>query len=478
MLFTSFAFVFFFLLFYAIYLVLGRRLRLQNVLLLVASYVFYGSWDWRFLSLLALSTLVNFYIGRALGRSPGITPRGRLERTLLLSLSVVFNLALLGFFKYYNFFVDNFLDILGLFGFQPDVPTLKVILPLGVSFYTFKALSYTIDIYREKLEPASSLLDFAVFVAFFPQLVAGPIERAANLLPQIAKPRRLDTDQIYAGLYLVLWGYFKKVVVADNLARIADQVFNNYSQYQGLDILLGVLAFAFQIYGDFSGYSDIARGVSRLMGFESMVNFRLPYFALNPGDFWARWHISLSTWLRDYLYIPLGGNRKGAFNTYRNLALTMLLGGLWHGAAWNFVIWGAYHGAILILFRLFERRPVHQDPWGGEHPCPLVVAKMLLMFALTLLGWLFFRATNLAQIGYMLTHISFATSAESAAFASELFFFVLPLLVVQVFQYFRRDLLLLTRLPAPFRVALYSLMLAWIVVFGVRQSTEFIYSQF
>ncbi len=478
MLFTSFAFVFFFLLFYAIYLVLGRRLRLQNVLLLVASYVFYGSWDWRFLSLLALSTLVNFYIGRALGRSPGITPRGRLERTLLLSLSVVFNLALLGFFKYFNFFVDNFLDILGLFGFEPDVPTLKVILPLGVSFYTFKALSYTIDIYREKLEPASSLLDFAVFVAFFPQLVAGPIERAANLLPQIAKPRRLDTDQIYAGLYLVLWGYFKKVVVADNLARIADQVFNNYSQYQGLDILLGVLAFAFQIYGDFSGYSDIARGVSRLMGFESMVNFRLPYFALNPGDFWARWHISLSTWLRDYLYIPLGGNRKGAFNTYRNLALTMLLGGLWHGAAWNFVIWGAYHGAILILFRLFERRPVHQDPWGGEHPCPLVVAKMLLMFALTLLGWLFFRAANLAQIGYMLTHISFATSAESAAFASELFFFVLPLLVVQVFQYFRRDLLLLTRLPAPFRVALYSLMLAWIVVFGVRQSTEFIYSQF
>jgi len=390
-LFNSTAFFVFFAVVYAAYLLLQRRLRLQNALLLVASYLFYGYWDWRFLSLIAISTLVDFVIGRALGRTDERAVGGQ-RRRLLLAISVVVNLAILGFFKYFNFFASSLVEVLSAFGAHADLVTLNIVLPVGISFYTFQTMSYTIDVYRGRLQPTDSLLDFAVFVAFFPQLVAGPIERAVNLLPQVGRPRRITAAQVDSGLFLILWGLYKKVVVADNAALIANAVFNDYASHTGLDILLGVIAFSVQIYGDFSGYSDIARGVARLMGFELMVNFRLPYFAVNPSDFWLRWHISLSSWLRDYLYISLGGNRTGRLLTYRNLLVTMLLGGLWHGAAWNFIVWGAYHGVILALYRAFERRPAHENPWGGEHRYAVVLAKMGLMFALTLLGWLFFRA--------------------------------------------------------------------------------------
>jgi D-alanyl-lipoteichoic acid acyltransferase DltB (MBOAT superfamily) len=339
-------------------------------------------------------------------------------------------------------------------------------------------MTYSIGIYRKELKPTKNLLNFAVFVAYFPQLVAGPIERAKNLIPQIEKPRHLNIDQIATGVYLILWGFFKKIVIADNLGQIADQIFNNYTNYQGLDIILGVVSFAFQIYGDFSGYSDIARGLSRLMGIELIVNFRLPYFALNPTDFWQRWHISLSTWLRDYLYVPLGGNRKGTLNIYRNLAITMLLGGLWHGAAWNFVIWGGYHGLILILFRIFEKRPIHIDPWSGKFSPIYVVFRLILMFILTCLGWLFFRADSVHQISYMLTQLSLVSSPETLEFFRKLVFFTAPLLLIQLFQYKTRDLLILLKARIPIQILLYGWMLLWMIIFGVRESTEFIYFQF
>lgn len=478
MLFNSFTFLFFFTAVYTLYLLLSRKVTLQNILLLIASYIFYGYWNWRFLILIWISTITDYSVGRLIGRTDDSSPAGKYQRKIYLAISVIINLTLLGFFKYFNFFADSFINFLNVFGFEADPFTINIILPVGISFYTFQTLSYTIDIYRKRMEPTSNLLNFAVFVAFFPQLVAGPIERAVNLIPQIENPRRLKTDQIAAGLYLIIWGYFKKIVIADNLGQIADQVFNNYTNYQGLDIIFGVVAFAFQIYGDFSGYSDIARGIARLMGFELMVNFRLPYFALNPADFWQRWHISLSSWLRDYLYIPLGGNRKGQLNTYRNLAITMLLGGLWHGAAWNFVIWGGYHGLILILFRIFEKRPVHIDPWEGRFSHVYIGFRMLLMMVLTLFGWLFFRGGSAQQIFYMITNLSSATSPETLGFLQNILFFIIPLIVIQIYQYITRDLLILLKARLPIQILLYGWMLLWIIIFGVRESTEFIYFQF
>ncbi len=477
MLFNSLTFVFFFFIVYALYLSLYNRTRPQNVLLLIASYVFYGYWDWRFLSLIIISTLVDFFVGRLLENTPDSHSAGRTRRKLLVTCSVLVNLSILGFFKYFNFFADSFINVLHTVGLRADPITLNIILPIGISFYTFQTMSYSLDVYWKRIKPTKSLLNFAAFVAYFPQLVAGPIERAANLLPQIEKARRVRVEQINTGLFLILWGYFKKLVIADNVGMIAERIFNNYTGYSGIDVLIGVLAFSIQIYGDFSGYSDIARGISRLMGFEIMVNFRLPYFALNPSDFWQRWHISLSSWLRDYLYIPLGGNKKGTSKTYRNLFITMLLGGLWHGAAWNFVLWGAFHGFILIAFRRFEKKPIHRDPWRSAHAI-IVIAKMTFMFILVQFGWLIFRATSLRQIGMMLSRLSLTPSSESADLAARLVFFLLPLIIIEIFQYKKRDLLILAKAPSYLRVPVYAFMLVFIFIFGVRESMEFIYFQF
>jgi D-alanyl-lipoteichoic acid acyltransferase DltB (MBOAT superfamily) len=473
MLFNSFVFVPFFLLTYVIYLLLAKSYKAQNILLLIASYIFYGTWNWRFLLLLGTSTLVDFLVARALEKTEASNQRKRL---LLISLLV--NLSILGFFKYFNFFIESTINFLNVLGIQADPITLNIILPVGISFYTFQTLSYTIDVYRRKLKPAQNLLDFALYISFFPQLVAGPIERSTNLLPQITSPRKIKLAQVDAGLFIILWGYFKKVVVADNISVIANEVFNNYPQYQGLDLILGVLAFTIQIYCDFSGYSDIARGLAKLMGFELMVNFKLPYFAINPSDFWARWHISLSTWLKDYLYIPLGGNRYGVLSTCRNLMITMILGGLWHGAAWNFVLWGAFHGAILVLYRLFDRNPEHLDPWSGNYSYLRIFSKMILMFALTNIGWVLFRSTSIQQIGYIFTHLSFQRSENSFAFLKDCFFLSTPLLVVQIFQYCSRDLLVLTKLKGYSRAIVYALILVLMAVYGYREPTEFIYFQF
>jgi D-alanyl-lipoteichoic acid acyltransferase DltB (MBOAT superfamily) len=474
MLFNSLAFLGFFAIVYPLYLLLRRRHRLQNAFLLLASLVFYGFWDVRFLALMAVSTGIDYYLALRIEASSDQRAKRR-----CVAISVALNLLILGFFKYFGFFADSTVALLNALGASASRTTLEIVLPVGVSFYTFQAISYVVDVYRGDIRAVRSPLDYGLFIAFFPHLVAGPIQRPVVLLPQIIEPRKVRWDQVYAGLFLIAWGYYKKVVIADNMALVANPVFDSYQTQSGLDLALGALAFTFQIYGDFSGYSDIARGLSKLLGFELLVNFNLPYFARSPADFWRRWHVSLSTWLRDYLYIPLGGSRGGRWLTYRNLFLTMLLGGLWHGAAWNFVLWGAFHGAILIAYRALG-----QEPRAAERSpaAPLryaaVLAQVLVMFALTVIGWILFRSRSLHQAVYMVTHLGLSGSERSALALRTLVFFVTPLFAVQLFQYARRDLLAPTKLPTWALGVGLGLLLAMIPVFGVRQATEFIYFQF
>jgi alginate O-acetyltransferase complex protein AlgI len=390
--FTSAEFVLFFVAFFAVWACLRGQAR--KVWLLLGSYVFYGSWSLKFLSILLVSTLVDFQIGRVLGRTDD--PR---RRKLVLLCSLGLNLGLLGFFKYCNFFLESARALLVAAGLSVSDWTLSIVLPVGISFYTFQALSYTIEVYRRNLAPAEALLDYAAYVAAFPQLVAGPIERATHLLPQIQQlgsgARRADPS----GWLLIALGAFKKAVIADNVAPYVDIAYADVQGSPPLALWFGTYAFAIQIYCDFSGYSDIAIGLGRLMGLDLMQNFRAPYAAVGPSDFWQRWHISLSTWLRDYLYIPLGGNRGTPAFVARNLFLTMLIGGLWHGAAWNFVLWGAYHGALLIVARLwpFARLGAALAALRGVAGIAARTLQRIAFFHLVCLGWAYFRAQSLAD---------------------------------------------------------------------------------
>ena len=361
--------------------------RSQNTMLLIASYIFYGAWDYRFLSLIAFSTFVDYFVSLKLYTTHSIS-----QRKLLLFTSCACNLGLLMFFKYFNFFFDSALTLLSVFGFKHNSFIFRIILPVGISFYTFQTMGYTIDVYYKKIDPVRNFFDFALYVSFFPQLVAGPIERAKNLLPQIMSKRCVTSDQIKQGLWLLLLGYFQKLVVADNMAPLVDPVFKTAASPNGFQCILGTYAFAVQIYCDFAGYSNIARGISKLLGIDLMVNFRQPYFAINPREFWHRWHISLSTWLRDYLYIPLGGNRRGSRKTYRNIMITMILGGLWHGANWTFVIWGFYHGLLLSINRFFQEKNIGKTATNR----PQILSRVIT-FHLVCIGWLIFRADNMSQ---------------------------------------------------------------------------------
>ena len=374
-----------------VFLVYPRlRLRGQNVFLLVASYVFYGYWDWRFNFLLFISTIVNFWVGQRIHAS-----NDQKQRKFLLFISVAVNLGILGFFKYFNFFIDSAASLLAAIGLEPHLPVLRVILPVGISFYTFQTMSYTIDIYRDKLEPTENFIDFALFVSFFPQLVAGPIERAKNLLPQISKPRHMTRENVLSGLNLVLLGFFKKVAIADTLAPIVENIFADPTAMSSGQLWTGVYAFTFQIYGDFSGYTDIARGIALLLGFKLMKNFNAPYLSRNITEFWRRWHISLSSWLKDYLYIPLGGNRRGRVRTYINLMITMFLGGLWHGAAWNFVVWGLLHGIYLAVHRMILKGKKPDLSWPRTFPgWAADIVKIFLTFHLVALTWVLFRSPD------------------------------------------------------------------------------------
>ncbi len=481
MLFNSWEFVVFFLAVYLLYLVLPSY-RQQNLLLLVASYYFYSAWDWRFLFLLLSSTLLDYVCALAIDTTD--SPR---TRTAFLVASITGNLTLLGFFKYYNFFLDSLQTLLMPFGLSAEGLHLHIVLPVGISFYTFQEMSYTIDVYRREIRATRNLLDFALFVAFFPHMVAGPIMRASTLLVQFFRPRVISREFLITGVWLIFWGLWKKIVIADNMARLADPIFADSAQVTWAQAYLGVVAFAFQIYADFSAYSDIARGVARLLGIDLMQNFDLPYFARNPSDFWRRWHISLSTWLRDYLYIPLGGNRGTPARTASNLFLTMLLGGLWHGAAWNYVWWGVYHGALLIGHRrITGDTPARPDSRWRR------VGAILLMFQFTLFGWLLFRCTRRieidgtlrddsgAQIIEMLTAFrnGWGFDAASLAIVVSIVAFALPLLAMQLFQYRTGDHQCMLRLPMPARALLVAGLSVMWLVWGMQAGEAFIYFQF
>lgn len=390
--FASLEFFAFLALVYSLYRLAPHRA--QNFLLLGASYYFYGCWDWRFLGLILFSTVVDFALGKAIHRSSN-----EKKRKLFLTASLVCNLGLLAVFKYFGFFAESCADLLASLGWEADWRLLNIVLPVGISFYTFQTLSYTIDIYRRKLEPVCNFGDFALFVGFFPQLVAGPIERAAVFLPQVSRPRKVNFDQSMQGLYLILFGLFKKIAIADGVAASVNSVYGSTGAVGTLDVILATWLFAIQIYCDFSAYSDIARGVSKLLGFELMVNFRFPFFSSNPQEFWRRWHISLSSWLRDYLYIPLGGSRGGKWMTYRNLMITMALGGLWHGAAWNFVFWGLFQGGILCAHRLVMGPEKKLEKTGVTFFGALKKVFFVgSFFQVVCYGWLLFRAESLEQV--------------------------------------------------------------------------------
>jgi alginate O-acetyltransferase complex protein AlgI len=382
--FHSLDFVVFFIAVVALYWRLPHRG--QNVLLLVASYVFYGYVHPWFLILIASSTVVDYLTARGMERWPD-------RKRPLMAVSIVSNFGMLGCFKYFNFFVENVHGVLAAAGVQTSLPVLRVVLPVGISFYTFQAMSYTIDVFRGELRARRSLLDVAVFIAFFPHLVAGPIQRASYLLPQVEGPRRFLLSKATSGLCLMVWGFFKKLVIADNVGVIANKVFALSDP--SFEILwAGVFAFAIQIYADFSAYTDIARGTSRWLGFELTENFNHPYLARSPADFWRRWNISLSTWFRDYVYIPLGGSRSSGWIWGRNVLITFLLSGLWHGASWNYMIWGLYHGGLLVLTRAHRIL----RPAGTRTPLWLQVPQIAGMFVLTLIGWLLFRETEVSAI--------------------------------------------------------------------------------
>jgi alginate O-acetyltransferase complex protein AlgI len=406
MLFNSPQFIIFFLVVFSLYWLVLRK-RAQNILLLIASYIFYGFWSWKFLSLLLISTIVDYFVGLAIGKAE--TQR---RKRHLLYISLLTNLGLLGTFKYAGFFISEAEAFLTTLGFQVHPHTLAIILPVGISFYTFQTLSYTIDIYRGKLKPTRNLLDFALFVSFFPQLVAGPIERATHLLPQVQSPRTFSFDAAASGIQLMFWGLFKKVVIADNLAPFVNAVYGQPSAYDGAMLATATAFFAFQIYCDFSGYSDIARGCARTLGFDISVNFRLPYFSKNPVEFWQRWHISLSTWFQDYLYFPLAMHyvRKGGWLAkYRAHIVAMTLIGLWHGANWTFILFGLYWG-LVIAFYLVTKEFAVDTVWTnlaakGLWRAAADLAAIAAMFIVACVGWVLFRAESMADFAYIMTHL-------------------------------------------------------------------------
>lgn len=472
MLFDSPVYLLFLVLVVAIYWRLGWRK--QNLFLLAASYFFYGWWDWRFLALMLTSTLVDYSFGLKIADSSD----ARLRKTLLI-LSLVMNFGSLGFFKYCNFFVDSFTHVLAFIGMHPGSTFfLKIILPPGISFYTFQEVAYIVDVYHGKQQPSRRLVDYALFISLFPHLIAGPIQRPSHLLPQVQRPREFNSRKFFDGLMLILSGLFRKCVIADNCALLANAAFGGQLGHNCFSLLIGAYAFAWQIYGDFSGYSDLARGSAQLLGFHFMVNFRQPYLASSLQDFWRRWHISLSTWLRDYLYIPLGGNRRGERRTYINLLTTMLLGGLWHGANWTFVVWGAVHGGWLAVERFFASRMASPTSGRPEHANFGWLGRLA---TLTIVGlaWVFFRASSVSQAVSMLGGL--ATFAWRPEYGPALAYLgavsLVALAIDWRLEHAKEEYVFETARPQAALTAALA-MCAVITVFGALESSAFIYFQF
>jgi len=395
MLFNSIGFLLFLPVVFIFYwFVFNKKYQYQNVLLLVASFFFYGCWDWRFLLLLLFSIGLDFVSGLKIEKS-----KTKRESKFWLILSITINLGFLGFFKYYNFFVESFADLLHQVGFNANIWLLKIILPVGISFYTFHGLSYVIDIYKKRIAAEKNFIDYAVFVSYFPLLVAGPIERATHLLPQIQRKRIFNYDQAIDGMRQILWGFFKKMVIADNCAPIVNEIFTNYQTESSSNLVMGVILFAFQIYGDFSGYSDIALGVSRLFGIELLKNFAFPYFSRDIAEFWRRWHISLSSWFRDYVYIPLGGSKGGMWMKIRNTFIIFLLSGFWHGANWTFIIWGGLNALYFLPLLVTNKNRHNLEVVAINRKLPSFkeIINMFLTFFLVCFAWIFFRAESVSQ---------------------------------------------------------------------------------
>jgi len=481
MLFNSIDFAVFLPIVFAIYWIIQNR-KYQNFFLLVSSYVFYGWWDWRFLSLIFLSSVVDFSIGLKLKSTTDSQ-----KRKYWLWLSLFFNLGLLGFFKYFNFFVENYKTAFSFFGHEIGGNSLNIILPVGISFYTFQTLSYTIDVYRKQLEPTRDFISFASFVSFFPQLVAGPIERATRLLPQFFTKRNFTYESANNGLRQILWGLFKKVVIADNCAYFADLIFDNSANLSGSTLILGAFFFTFQIYGDFSGYSDIAIGTARLFGFNLTKNFAFPYFSRDIAEFWRRWHISLSTWFRDYLYIPLGGSRVGTFKKVRNVFAIFLVSGFWHGANWTFIVWGALNALFFLPLLLRKSNRTHLEIVAKNRwfPHPIELLQILSTFGLTTFAWIFFRAESLTHALDFISNIFDSPIFELPKFKEfESCFSTLYLLAFFIIiewlgregEYAIHEIR--DKIVKPIRWFFYSFLIFLIGMFMTTNDAPFIYFQF
>ena len=478
MIFNSVEFAIFLPIVFMLYwFVIKGSLRMQNFFLIAASYFFYGWWDWRFLSLIIFSSIVDYSIGLRLKKTDADK-----KRKALLFLSILVNIGFLGFFKYYNFFVDSFVDVFTLLGKPLNPGTLNIILPVGISFYTFQTLSYTIDVYRRKLKPTNDILAFFAFVSFFPQLVAGPIERATHLLPQFYTHRKFDYHKAVDGLRQILWGLFKKIVIADNCAVLVNDIFATYPDQNASTLFMGAILFAFQIYGDFSGYSDIAIGTSRLFGFDLMHNFAFPYFSRDIAEFWRRWHISLSTWFRDYLYIPLGGSKGGTSMKIRNTFIIFIVSGFWHGANWTFIVWGALNALFFLPLMLLNknRSNLNVAAEGKLIPSIREVSQIATTFILTVIAWIFFRAETITDALQYLVNIFNPSFFEMPyIIPKKITLFVLIMLAVEWVQREKKHGLQMdaVKFPRYVRWAIYYAIVAAIMFFGSSQQ-EFIYFQF
>lgn len=477
MLFNSSEFIVFLVIVFAAYWLFRKSLVTQNVLLLVSSYVFYGWWDYRFLFLLIFSTFLDYFTGLRIANSATNTWKKR-----WLLISVVINLGFLGVFKYYNFFAGTFEQLLTQMGFHPNIFFLKIILPVGISFYTFHGLSYVFDIYNNKIKPTENFINYSLFVSFFPLLVAGPIERATHLLPQVEKPRTFDYSRAVDGLRQMLWGFFKKIVIADNCAEVVNKVFAHHSQYSGIMLAMGAVLFAFQIYGDFSGYSDIALGTARLFGFELLRNFAFPYFSRDIAEFWRRWHISLSSWFRDYLYYPLGGSRGSKAMRVRNTFIIFLVSGFWHGANWTFIIWGGLNAVYFLplLLRDKNRDNIEIVAAGRMLPSVADAFRIIVTFALTVLAWIFFRAANVTEATHYISRIFSPSLFHKPQFIPySTLFFILALVAIEWMQRTKKHGLEIDNIRSqPLRWSIYIAVIITILGFGLFEESSFIYFQF
>lgn len=480
MLFNSYEFLLFFSVVFLLYwFVFQKNFKVQNTFILLASYVFYGWWDWRFLGLIAVSSLVDYICGQKIFKE-----QDSFKRKVFLGISLAINIGLLGFFKYFNFFIDSTVQLINAIGFQANPYSLQLILPVGISFYTFQTMSYTIDIYRRQLAPSKDPVAFFAYVSFFPQLVAGPIERASNLLPQFFKRRLFDYTLAMDGMRQILWGLFMKVVIADNCAVFVNQAFNNPESQPASNLLIGAVFFSFQIYGDFGGYSNIAIGIGKLLGFNLMQNFAFPYFSRDIAEFWRRWHISLSTWFRDYLYIPLGGSKGNKYQSLRNIFIIFLVSGFWHGANWTFIAWGGLHALLFVPLYLMGKNRLNLGMVAQNRIFPSFYefGQMFVTFSLVTLGWILFRASSMTAAWNYLNHLFSVSLLSKPQMDIRVYLFISLSLIFLILEWFgRREEFAIQRMflsqPSWLRYGLYYGLVMAVFLFA-RKEQQFIYFQF